>query len=582
MKNRDTVIGEKLDPFTFEIIKRGIGGACREMFFAFARAARSPIIYEALDYGGGITNGEGELVMQTTGIPTFLGVLDFSVKDLLRARKKIEDGDVFISNVTYYSGTHVGDVSLIMPLFIDGNLDFFVTLKGHWTDIGGMAPGSSPWATEVYQESLLFDNVRIARKDKLDSEIVGIIKTNSRTPERTLGDLYAQLGALRVARNRIAYLCSKYGREEVIETARRILKEGLIEAEQCLSKLPHGEWVAEDYMDNPASGGELIKLKVKLKINESKFIADFSGSSPQVKSAVNSPYPATVSAVREVFVAITNPHSDLGSGFFRPIEVIAPEGSIFNPTWPAATAKFYHSSSYATDLIWRALARLIPEKLSAGHFLALYTRQISGIDDTSPEKKYFHLDSGPLPGGWGASYDSDGESALVSIIDGETHFTPCEVVEKLYPVRIERLTLNTKDGVPKGKFRGGFGTIMDVRILCSEARVTMSFTRFRHPAWGISGGEMGTPNNALISGSVHLKPMGALSIITVKRGDLISTRSGCGGGWGNPDERKKELKDSDLKNGYITLETAKRWPESISPAKRQGAPKKQVRISSAS
>lgn len=567
MKKDDGVSEKRLDPFTYEIIKRGIGGACREMFFAWARAARSPVIYDAKDYGGGITNGQGELVMQTTGIPTFLGVLDFSVKDLLRKREDIEDGDIFISNVTYYSGTHVADISLIMPLFIDGSLDFFITLKGHWTDIGGVSPGSSPWANEVFQESLLFHNVKIGRNDNLDPEIVEIIKTNSRTPELTSGDLYAQLGAMRVARNRILYLYSKYGRDKIIETARGILEDGLKEAERYLSKLPHGEWAVEDYLDDPVNAGELIKVKVKLTVNEKKFIADFSGSSPQMSSAVNSPFPATVSAVREVFVAITNPHSELGSGFFRPIEVIAPEGSIFNPTWPAATAKFYHSSSYATDLIWQALAKLIPEKLSAGHFLALYTKFVSGIDDTSPEKNYFIITGDPQPGGWGASCDSDGENAVVSIIDGETYFTPCEVLEKLYPVRIERFTLNTEDGVPKGKFRGGLGMIRDMRILCSEAKVSMSFNRFRHPAWGVSGGDMGTPNNALISGSIHHEVMGSAHLLTVKQGDLISTKSGSGGGWGEPAERNKEMIDSDVKNGYITSETAKQWYKHNSSSK---------------
>lgn len=558
MTNKDNVPG-KLDPFTYEIIKRGIGGACREMFFAWGRAARSPIIYEAKDYGGGITNGEGELIMQTTGIPTFLGVLDFSVKELLNARKDIEDGDVFISNVTYYSGTHVSDVSLIMPLFIDGHLDFFVTLKGHWLDIGGMTPGSEPWdATEVFQESLLFDNVRIARNDNIDPEIVKIIRTNTRTPDATLGDLYAQLGALRVARNRMLYLCSKYGREVVKETAGRILEEGLSEAQKHLLELPHGEWTVEDYVDNPLNVDETIKVQLRLKISENEFEADFTGSSPQVNSAINSPYPATISAVREAFVAITSPHSDPGSGFFRPIKVIAPVGSIFNPSWPAATSIFHQASSYATDLIWHALARLIPEKLSAGHFLALYIRKISGIDDLSPGKNFFIAIDAPFPGGWGASYDSDGENAVVGIIDGETYFVSSEVQEKLFPFRVERLTLNTEDGASRGKFRGGFGIIKDIRILSSAASVETIFYRFGNPAWGVDGGEMGTPNHAIFSGSMDIRAKGPRYAI-VKQGDLISCRTGCGGAWGDPKERKRELIESDLKNGYITAETAEKW-----------------------
>ncbi|MEM3620808.1 MAG: hydantoinase B/oxoprolinase family protein, partial [Nitrososphaerota archaeon] len=546
----------KRDIFTLEIIKSGLITANEEMFYAFGRTAKSPVIYEVLDYAVGITDSKGELIAQAPGVPGFSGVLDFVAKEVLEKWSgEMRPGDVYILNVPYKSGTHLNDVTLAMPVFYRDELISMILNKGHWSEVGGMHFGS--WtsdSTEIYQEGVQFPCIRLYREGKPNKDVIDIILENSRLPLHTLGDMEAQAASMKVAARRIEKLIEKYGIENVKNAMEKIIDDGYKLALLNLKKLPKGVFEAEDYLDDDGLTDEPVYVRVKVTITDEEFLADFTGSG-SVKGSIASPYPATVSGVRETYMAVTDPHVDLNGGYFKPLKVIAPEGSAFNPVKPAPTSTFWEAMSYSTDLVWKALAPHVPDKLTAGHFLSILATILGGIDERTGEP--FAIVE-PQAGGWGAGYDMDGESGLVACGDGETYIASNEVYEKHMPILVERYCLNTESGTGHGKFRGGFGVIKDYRVLCSEASFTVSIGRNKFPPWGVAGGMNGTPNYCVIfKQGEEPKIVRKVAAVKLKRGDMVSLRSGGGGGWGDPLERDPELVRMDVKNEYITIETAR-------------------------
>lgn len=539
---------QKIDPFTYEIIRNGFKTSAEEMFYAFGKAARSPVIYETLDYASAITDNKGNLIAQANGVPGFLGVLDYAVKDLVESRPDMVD-EFYIANVPYLGGTHLNDVTIILPLYYEDNIDMFIVNKGHWSEIGGMRFGSwSPDATEIFQEGLQMPNVKLTVDDKPDREVVDMIRANSRTPDLTVGDMEAQIASMRVAKRRILEMYTKYGRDSVFGSIENMMSDAKKRSYQLLKEFPHGEFTVEDYIDDDGINEDPIKVKLKLTVSDDEFTADFTGSSKAVMGSINSPFPGTVSAVRLVYVAAIDPHSEPNEGTFDPIKVIAPKGSIFNPSRPSPTSTYWESMSYASDLLWHALVESVPSKLSAGHYLTVGATIVGGVDDIKRKNEPFAIVE-PQPGGWGACVDSDGESVLVCSGDGETYAASAEVIEKTLPIRVERFSLNTEDGTSKGKYRGGLGMIKEYRILSSEASFSGSFGRSRFPAWGIQGGGNGTANYFEIVGSKKMKGrrIGGLKLI---KDDLIRIKTGSGGAWGNYSERDKKLLERDRKYGY--------------------------------
>lgn len=547
-----------VDPFTLEIIKNGLIVANEEMFQAFARTAKSPVIYEVLDFAVGMTNGEGKLIAQAPGVPAFSGVLDFAAQEVLQKwGDDLHPGDIIVSNVPYESGTHLNDVTLTLPIFYRDNLIGMVINKGHWSEVGGMAFGSwNPNATEIYQEGLQLPCVKLYEEGRPNRDVIDIILENSRLPDYTYGDMEAQAASMRVASKRVFTLIEKYGIDSVLEAMDKLLRDGEKYARLKMKELPKGEFEVEDYIDSAiAQTEEPVYVKVKLKITEDKFLVDFTGSGKQVMSPINSPFPATVSGVRETYMAVTDPHAHPNAGFFAPLEVIAPPGTIFHPVKPAPTSTDWEAIAYATDLVWKALAPHVPEKLTAGHFVSILATIVGGIDDRTGEP--FAIVE-PQPGGWGAGYDMDGTSGLVACGDGETYIASSEVYEKNFPIVVERYALNTIDGVGHGKFRGGFGVIREYRILNSQALATLQVGRHDFPPWGVDGGLPGPGNKIFIHRNEKIEEIRRISAEVLRKGDLISFRSSGGGGWGNPLERDPSLVLEDFRNDLITLEIAEK------------------------
>jgi N-methylhydantoinase B len=548
------------DPFTVEIIRNQLIAAAEESFVRLGRSSQSPIIYEVLDYSCALTDARGELVAQANGVPGFLGTLTFAVKAVLEKfpAHSLHPGDTIITNDPYSGGgNHLSDVALIAPIFFSGQLIAFSVNKAHWTEVGGMAPGS--WttdSTEIYQEGLQFPVIYIGRDRRLDPSLLDLIRANVRTPERTLGDLMAGVGALRAAEQRVMEIAGRYGVEVFLAAVREILDHGERMARQALADLPKGSFFIEDWMDDDGLSEEPIYVCVRATITEHSFTADFTGSSPQVRGPINCTRTRLHSACRSVFKSITDPASPVNGGWFRPLEVVCPEGTVFTATRPAPVSTYWETGAYAVDLLWHALCPSLPDRLTAGHFLSVCGTIVSGHDQ---EGDRFILVE-PQAGGWGAGRDKDGESGLVPVGDGETYIMPVEVCEVRYPILVDRYSFNLgSEGA--GEFRGGFGLIRDYRILSDGAAVTTTFGRHRYPPWGVAGGTEGSVNGVQIFRGGAGRPEvwgGKLARYPLARGDVVRLITGTGGGYGAPVNRDPKRVRQDVRNGFLFREQARR------------------------
>src|SRR2546421_670741 len=351
--------GMTVDPFTVEIIKDGLIAAGDEMFYALQRTAKSTIIYEVLDYATGLLDARGQLLTQGNGVAGFLGTLTFAVKYVLEkfGEEALHPGDIIILNDPYVGGgTHLSDVSLIMPIFYEGQLVAFSANKAHWTEVGGKDPGS--WttdATEVYQEGLQFPAVKIFEAGTPNQAVVDIIAANVRTPDMSIGDMLAGVAALRVGERRTQELFRKYGKDTVLHAMAELLDYGERMARLELQRLPKGTYDAVDYIDDDGIGNGPFEVRVKVTITDDAFICDFTGSSGQVPGPVNCGTTGLHSAVRAAWKAVTDPGIPANEGVFRPLRVICPPRTIFTAEKPAPVSTYWETMLYATDLVWKAL-----------------------------------------------------------------------------------------------------------------------------------------------------------------------------------------------------------------------------------
>lgn len=549
----------KVDPFTIEIVKDSLIAIGEEMFHALARTSMSPIIYEVLDYASGLTDSKGQLLTQGNGVTGFIGMLTFMVKETLNkfGEEELKEGDIIIINDSYVGGgSHLSDVGLVMPIFHEGKIIAFSANKAHWTDVGGKDPGSfSNDATEIYQEGLQFPCVKLFDEGKLNQAVLDIIKSNIRFPDLSIGDLWAQVAALRTGEKRVKELCEKNSADVVQASIDHHLNHGEQMARKELAKLPKGEFTAEDFVDDDGFGNGPFPIKVKVTITDDKFICDFRGSHPQVPGPVNCTYTGLVSAVRTIFLAATNPSQDVNDGVFRPLEIITDPKSILAAERPAPVSIYWESMQGGADLVWQALAPSLPDRLSAGQLLSVCAVTLSGEHHVTNEP---FLIVEPSAGGWGAAKGQDGARGQFCIGDGETYNVPVEVAETRYGVMIDEYSLRT-DGAGAGEFIGGAGVIRAYQAMTDKQMVSATFGRNKYFPWGLNGGSEGSPNEFTIekvNGEID-GPFGIYPRYPLNRGDVVKLMTATGGGYGNPLNRPAEQVAKDVKNGYISIEKAK-------------------------
>lgn len=537
------------DPITLEIIQNSLQAAADEMFAAMRKTAMSSIIYEVLDMGTGITDAEGRIASSGAGIPAFIGVLDKSVQFILSKHEDIRPGDVFITNDPWYGGvTHLNDLVLAMPVFVDGRLIAWTANIAHNSDVGGMAPGSlSGEATEIFQEGLRLPAVKLIREGETDQAVMDIITCNSRMPDFLLGDVWAAIASVRVGARRLEGLATKYGADTFIRAMQSFMEFGEKTALAELANLPKGTFELDEEQDD----GRIFN--VKITITDTEFLVDLRDNPDQDVGPTNTSRDGTMVCAQMVFKALTDPDSPANDGSFRPLKVLTREGSIFHAQEPAAIGFYFETEVRVYDLIWRCLAPHIPERLPAGHFSSICGTFIGGIHpDTG--RQYTIIE--PQIGGWGAWEGRDGNPCIFSGFHGETYNTPAEISEARNGLFVDRMALNTEPG-GEGQFSGGRGLVLEYRIRTQDGFLTAGYTRSRIKPWGLEGAEEGSGNYVEVIKNGETERYSFISGLGLTTDDVIRVVTSCGAGYGDPKARDPEAVKRDVKDGILSAERAR-------------------------
>jgi N-methylhydantoinase B len=517
------------DPFTLDVIQQGLAAAADEMFAILKKTAMSPIIYEVLDVGTGITDAQGNLVSSGAGIPGFVGVLDKTVKRLLELAPlaDIGAGDIFVTNDPYYGGvTHLNDVVLAMPVFVDGALVAWAANIGHWNDVGGAVPGSMPVdARDIYAEGLRLPAIKLVEAGRPIDPVMKIMAANSRLPDFLAGDLWAAVASVRKGAERVERLAATYGRGVFAEALANYYDYAERQARDGLARLPKGRLALEEPMDD----GTIWRAAID--ITADKFIVDLSEAPDQRADPLNTSRDGAVIAAQLIFKAATAPETVCNAGSFRPLSVLTRPGSIFDPREPAPQGYYFEVRARLTDMLWHGLAKAAPERFPAGHFGSICGTVIAGRHRETG-RRFTMVE--PQMGGWGATATRDGVDAQFSAGHGETFNCPVEIAEARYGLIYRRLSLNDEPG-GEGRHRGGRGLVKEFAIGGSETELSIGYSRHRQKVWGLAGGAPGTTNRVEIDRGDGGREIHALvSGLPLAAGDVVRIVTAQGGGWGAP------------------------------------------------
>ena len=547
----DAVAATDIDPVTLEIVRGKLLAAVDEMGIVIARTSMSPVIYEVLDFACGILDTKAQLIVQTNGITLFTGTFSFQLQAI---QKKFGDdirpGDVYMTNDPFEGGTHTCDVALIRPLLDGGKLRAFAIAVAHWSEVGGSVAGSiAPNATEIYQEGIRFPGIHVCRDDKLLPDVVDLIRENVRLPTMCLGDLNAELAAVRIAEVRFHEIEQKYGSGIMDATFDYILETSEQLSREAVAALPDGSYRAVDIIDGDGISDEQIPVCVEVRIAGERMTFDFTGTSGQRPGPINCAYGALHSAVKTVFKSLVDPQGASNEGWFRPVEIICPDGTVFTAQKPAPTGWYYEGSAHASELVWKALAEIAPDRFSAGSYMSLCGAYICGKDPESGEI-FVHIE--PAVGGWGATSTRDGTAALIATTDGDTYNYSVELFEAKFPLLVRQYALNTGEGVGEGRYRGGFGAVREFDILADDAFTYASFGRSVEPPWGLKGGAKGSCNFMEIESAKETRRVARIPYHALQPGDRVRVVTGGGGGYGDAFARPPQEVLDDVLNDYIT------------------------------
>ena len=549
------------DPILQEIIRNLFISAAEEMKINLARAAYNPVVFEMYDFAVGIFDAEANMIAQAPGLPVFLGTLRENVKVItedIGGLDKFRPGDLYMMNDPYAGGTHLLDVTCVVPVFDHDQVIGFSVAKMHWLDVGGKDPGS--WSNDslsIYHEGIRFRSVKLYDAGQLVKPVMEIIKYNVRVSESVLGDLRAQIAACRTGERRFKAILEKYGRETVLAAKEQFMNHADKMARLALDRIPEGTYKAEGFIDNDSLRLDLknLPIRVAVTVKGSEMTVDLTGSQEQNEGPINCGYATTVSAIRVGFKCVTTPWVPINEGSFRSLKVIIPENSMFNAKYPAPCCQFGMHLITLIDTIFKALAPALPGKIPAGHYCDLGVISMSGIDPRNGEE-FIHVDSSS--GGWGACEGIDGENCLIAIVDGDSKNIPAEIVEQRYPMRLLEFSLYQDSGGP-GKYRGGLGHIRDFQALADKLLVLTSVERHDYKPWGIFGGDEGAVNDAIFNpGTKGEREIRKVTNFHLQVRDVLRVVSGGGGGYGPARQRDPNRVLEDVIDGYVSLENARR------------------------
>ncbi len=475
----------RLDPVVTEIVRNGVIAVTEEMKTNLMRTAYNMIIYEALDFTTGLFTPDGQTVSIGIGLPTFIRGMAETIRAQLRhfGRDGIEPGDILITNDAYTTGSHLYHITLTLPIFHKRVLVGFSCCMAHWIDIGGTLGGIT---TDIYSEGLQVPFLKLYKAGKINQDVIDIIRMNVRIPTRAMGDLRAQVTAVKTGERRFLELIERYGREPVAHSIAAIMDHSEVKARERTRTIPDGTYEAESFMDDDGIDiGKPVPIKVRVIVKADEMTIDLSDVSPQVRGFFNSGATTGLGCTQVAYKCITSPRDyPINDGSFRSLTSIVPPGRIVSAVRPAPMRQWMTFPMTIIDTAFKALAPAIPDRVIAGHHADLMSANVHGID---PKKREFFIGGfGPLGGGWGAKRSEDGVSATVCLNDGDTHNAPCEQVETKIPVVVESHALVPDTG-GAGRNRGGLGVERVVRVL-APVIMNSRIDRVHCKPWGLEGG----------------------------------------------------------------------------------------------
>ena len=531
-RRRATVV----DPIQAEVMARYLLATSEEMAATLMRTAFSPNIKERGDCSTAIFDRHGEITALAHRIPMHLGSMVGAVAEILKryGPDEIRPGDMFMANDPYNGGgTHLPDINIIAPVFVEGRIVAFVANIAHHADVGGMVPGSeAAICTSIFQEGIRIPPVRIMLEGRINRDVLDLVLLNSRTPEERIGDLQAQLAANVVGTRSVEALFTRYGVDATERTVAAYMDFTERRFAAAINRLPAGVYEAEDFIDGD-SEDTLAKIRVKLTIGHGKLVFDFTGTGAQIKSSRNIPSRAVLATIYTVSQSLLDPGVPANAGYYRTIEAKGPPGTVVDPVSPAAIGCRSVSCAVLGDVIAAVLTQAMPEKALAGsgpHHLFIFS-------GTNPRTGAYFVDYETMAGGMGARANRDGMDAVRVHASGASNL-PIEALEHTYPLRIERYAL-WNDSAGAGKYRGGMGVTRDYRMLGDDIVVSLSSERQHIAAAGIAGGANGAKGEFIFNPgqASERKLPSAAADVPLPRDSVLRINTPAGGGYGTAAER---------------------------------------------
>ncbi len=545
-----------VDPITTEIIRNAFISIANDMNATLIRSAFTPIIYEGKDCSIALIDEKGDVLGQSLGLPLFLGNLEICVK--LIAEKHgwdyFKEGDVFYMNDSYMTGTHLNDATIIMPIFWRGNRIGFAASRAHWLDVGAKDPGTPVDSHEIYQEGVRWGPTRLYESGEPREDVIDLLRRNSRFGEATVGDMNAQVAAGRTGEKRLHALFDRFGVETIAAARDEIFRRTEELEREAVKALPDGVYQAEGYLDDDGLESDPLLVKLELTVSGDAMTIDLAGSAEQARGPVNCGITQTIAAARVAYKLLICSEVSPNGGSFRPLEVTAPERTIFSAQEPAACGWYFSSLGLLIDLVIKALAPVMPEKAAGAHYGDSMVITVAGQDPRYDNEFYMMIE--PTTGGWGAFDGGDGESSLINNVNGSFKDIPVEIFESKYPLQILSYGIRQDSG-GAGKYRGGNGTYRNY-LVKADSDLFLWFERSKTTAWGLFGGENGLPPDVVVERPDEDK-LERLKVngIKVRDGTVIKSLTGGGGGYGNAFERDPEAVRQDAIDGYVSLDHAR-------------------------
>ncbi len=556
MNRPEAPASAEIDGATVEVIQNYLTAAAEEMRVTLRRTAFNPVIYEVLDFGISVYNARRELIAEAPGLTFFLGANDHSVERVMDyfGAANVRPGDIILSNYPYWNGAHLYDATLLAPIFdpADDSLFGYVVIRAHWLDLGGKDPGYVLDSTDMHQEGVVFPGTRIYRAGEPVEEIIEIIRFNSRMPDLVIGDMHAQVAAIRTGERRIHDILAKFGRARVDEAIRILAEHGERAARQALAALPKGTWTATDILDDDGISDDPVKMQVTVTITDETFEVDFAGSASATHGPVNMPFGATQALCKVVFKSLTSADRPANAGQMRPLRVRAEPGTLYHAVYPAPTFTLW-TALVSVELVTKALAQAIPDRIAASSGGDVPGFMMIG---THPDTGQFFAISNNDPVGWGATPTHDGSSALSHLSSSIVRNTPVEVLETKTTMLMEKVELRADSG-GAGQHRGGLGTDRVIRFL-TAGEFLMVMKKSKSPPWAMAGGKESRPNEAIAFPGTAKQRTLRTTRVPVEAGDQVLVRSAGGGGYGDPRQRDPAAIRADIEEGLVTPEGAAR------------------------